>query len=375
MSAAVDTSPKPAPPAALYCDWLWHSVTVLCDGTVTCGLDDPFKLRNHGSLKTSSLREIFAGAQIAKRREELASGKKCFKCTMYSSREGVEEQNLTPSTPYPRRLILEPTIKCNIRCSNETCNIANDSAFHLRREDFMAWPLYCKLMDEAGPHIKRLLFYNYGEPFAHPKALDMLAYAKKVNPSLWVTTSTNGILLAREGLAERIVEEGLVNWICFTIGGIDQETYGRYHKSASFEKAMIGLRRLVDAKKRAGKKKPVIHWRYLMFNWNDSDECVAEALRLRDEIGVDEFKFMLTASPIEGRSLRRAPGTPGFEAIKPWLAYQDFYNADPLLEAGLWALESSPRLGPFAWTGRVARVNVKRSMGELTCVLRARLIL
>lgn len=362
MSAS-GQSPQSAAP--LWCDWLWHSVTVLCDGTVTCGLDDPFKLRNHGSLKSQTLREIFAGAQIAKRREELKSGKKCFKCTMYSSPQGVEEQTLTPSSPYPRRLILEPTIKCNIRCSNETCNIANDSAFHLRREDFMAWPLYCKLIDEAGPHIKRLLFYNYGEPFAHPKALDMLAYAKKVNPQLWVTTSTNGILLAREGLAERIVEEDLVNWICFTIGGIDQETYGRYHKSASFEKAMIGMRRLVDAKKRAGKKKPTVHWRYLMFNWNDSDECVAEALRMKDEIGVDEFKFMLTASPIEGRSLRRAPGTPGFEAIKPWLAFQDFYGPDPLLEAGLWALENSPRLGPFAWTGRIARVSVKPVEGQI----------
>jgi len=362
VSASTNADQSPAP---LYCDWLWHTVTVLCDGTVTCGLDDPFKLRNHGSLKSQSLREIFAGAQIAKRRTELASGKKCFKCTMYSSMQDAEEHNRTPSSPYPRRLILEPTIKCNIRCTNETCNIANDAAFHLRREDFMAWPLYTKLIDEVGPHIKRLLFYNYGEPFAHPKALDMLAYAKKVNPRVLVTTSTNGILLAREGMAERIVEEGLIDWICFTIGGIDQKTYGRYHKAGSFEKAMIGMRRLVEAKRHAGKAKPTVHWRYLMFNWNDSDECVAEALRLREEIGMDEFKFMLTASPIEGRSLRRAPGTPGFEAIKPWLAYQDFYNPDPFLEAGLWALENSPRLGPFAWTGRKARVSVKPVDGQV----------
>jgi hypothetical protein len=348
----------------LYCDWLWHTVTVLCDGTVTCGLDDPFKLRNHGSLKAASLREIFAAAPIAKRRDELRSGKKCFKCTMYRNAEG-QGDNLSPSSPYPRRLVLEATIKCNIRCTNETCNIANDSAFHLRREDFMAWPLYTKLMDEVGPHLKQLLFYNYGEPFAHPKALDMLAYAKKINPGIRVTTSTNGILLAREGLAERIVGEGLVDWICFTIGGVDQETYGRYHKAGSFEKAMTGMRRLVEAKRRAGKTKPTIHWRYLVFNWNDSDECVAEALRLREEIGMDEFKFMLTASPIEGRSLSRAPGTPGFDAIKPWLAYQDFYSADPYLEAGLWALEKSPRLGPFAWTGRIARVSVKPVEGRI----------
>src|SRR6185437_1689943 len=226
-------------------------------------------------------------------------------------------------------------------------------------------PLFCKLIDEVGLHLKNLYFYNYGEPFAHPKALDMLAYAKKVNPSVRVTTSTNGILLAREGLTERIVSENLVDWICFTIGGIDQETYGRYHKSGSFEKAMTGMRRMVEAKRHAGKAKPTVHWRYLVFNWNDSDECVAEALRLREEIGPDEFKFMLTASPIEGRSLMRAPGTPGFEAIKPWLAYQDFYSADPFLEAGLWALENSPRLGPFSWTGRTARVCMKPVDGQM----------
>jgi hypothetical protein len=128
---------------------------------------------------------------------------------------------------------------------------------------------------------------------------------------------------------------------------------------------MTGMRRLVDAKRRAGKTAPLVHWRYLMFNWNDSDECVAEALRLRDEIGVDQFKFMLTASPIEGRSLRRAPGTVGFAAIKRWLAYQDDYGADPFQEAGLWSLENSPRLGPFSWTGRTARVCVKPVDGQV----------
>jgi hypothetical protein len=261
--------------------------------------------------------------------------------------------------------MLEPTIKCNIRCTNETCNIANDAAFHLRREDFMSWPMYCKLMDEAGPHLQEMVFYNYGEFFAHPKALDMLAYAKKVNPRMRIATSTNGILLARDGIAERIVEEGLLDSICFTIGGVDQETYVRYHKAGSFDKAIDGMRRMVEAKRRTGKTAPLVHWRYLLFNWNDSDENIAQALRMRTEIGVDMFRFMLTGSPIEGRSLRRAPGTPGFEAIKKWLAYQEDYSADPLQEAGLWSLEKSPRLGPFSWMGRTARVSMKPVDGQI----------
>ena len=74
---------------------------------------------------------------------------------------------------------------------------------------------------------------------------------------------------------------------------------------------------------------------------------------------------MLTASPIEGRSLRRAPGTPGFAAIRQWLAFQDDYAADPLQEAGLWSLENSPRLGPFSWTGRTARVCMKPVDGQV----------
>ncbi len=333
MSVSINAEPKsplPPSPTPLYCDWLWNTVTVLCDGTVTCGLDDPFKLRNHGSLKSASLREIFAAAPIAKRREELLSGKRCFKCTMYT---GAEGRDLKPSSPYPRRMVLEATIKCNIRCTNETCNIANDAAFHLRREDFMQLAAVHQAHGRSWAASASTALLQLRRALRASKALDMLAYAKKVNPNIRVTTSTNGILLAREGLAERIVEEGLVDWICFTIGGVDQETYGRYHKAGSFEKAMTGMRRMVEAKKRFGKTKPTVHWRYLVFNWNDTDECVAEALRLRDEIGMDEFKFMLTASPIEGRSLSRAPGTPGFDAIKPWLAYQDFYSADPLLEA------------------------------------------
>ena len=229
----------------------------------------------------------------------------------------------------------------------------------------MPWPLFCKLMDEVAPHIEELYFYNYGEPFLHPKALDMLAYAKKLNPRITVTTSTNGILLSRAGKAERIVAEGLVDWICFTIAGVNQSTYIRYHKSGSFEKAFEAMRLVLEAKRRYGKTKPFVHWRYLLFNWNDSDDCIEEALRLKRLIGVDDFKFMLTASPIEGRSLRRAPGTPGFDAIREFLSYQDDYNPDPYAESGLYGLESNQELGAFRWSATKARFKLKSFNGGL----------
>jgi hypothetical protein len=216
-----------------------------------------------------------------------------------------------------------------------------------------------------------LYFYNYGEPFLHPRALDMLAYARRVNPRISVTTSTNGILLARPGKVERIVAEGLVDFICFTIGGVDQDSYARYHKAGSFDKALLGMRRLMEEKRRSLQPGPTVHWRYLLFNWNDSDAHIAEALRLRDEIGVDEFRFMLTASPLEGRSLFRAPGTAGFEAIRPWLAYQDGYSADPFAEAGLWGAEKCQWNGAFSWTGKRANLLATPRRGRV-CLRLAR---
>jgi hypothetical protein len=357
--------PRHGSPNQLYCHWLWHAVTVLSDGTVTCGLDDPFKMRDHGNLNSATLREILAGDAIANRRNSLQSGIRCDACSMYEAAAGKNSATLVPSYPYPKRLIVEPSIKCNIRCNNETCNIANSADIVLRHNNFMQWELYCRLIDEIGHHLEELYFYNYGEPFLHPRALDMLGYAKQINPRIRITTSTNGILLVRQGKAERIVAEQLVDFITFTIGGVDQETYVRYHKAGSFEEAMLGMRRLITEKRYARVERPVVHWRYLLFNWNDSDECIAEAQRLREETGVDEFRYMLTASPMEGRSLRRAPGTPGFEAIKPWVAYQEGYSADPFAEAGLWGAEHCQWNGPFSWTGARARVVVTPREGRL----------
>ncbi len=340
-------------------------MTVLCDGTVTCGLDDPFKVRRYGNLHSAPLREILADQRIEARRMALQAGRRCDGCTLHTEAAGTAAAELTPSRPYPRRLILEPSIRCNIRCRNDTCDIANDAGIRLRTADFMPWDLYCRLIAEAGPHLRELHFYHYGEPFAHPQALEMLAFARGVNPALRITTSTNGIALARPGKVERIVGESLLDDITFTISGIDRETYIAYHRTDAFDKAMAGMRRLTGEKRRRGGGRPNVHWRCLLFNWNDTDEHIAAALRLREETGVDEFRFMLTAQPLEGRSLRRAPGTRGFEAIRPWLAYQEGYAADPFAEAGLWGPEQHWATGPFSWTGKRASVLATPRQGVL----------
>jgi hypothetical protein len=84
-----------SPAASLYCQWLWHGITVLCDGTVTCGLDDPFKFRNYGNVSSATLRDIFARAAVKQRRQDLLSGTPCHGCSMYTTAAGQDARLLT----------------------------------------------------------------------------------------------------------------------------------------------------------------------------------------------------------------------------------------------------------------------------------------
>ena len=42
--------------------------------------------------------------------------------------------------------------------------------------------------------------------------------------------------------------------------------------AASFDVAIRNLRAMADEKRRAGRDLPFLNWRYILFNWNDSDE-------------------------------------------------------------------------------------------------------
>ncbi len=50
-------------------------------------------------------------------------------------------------------------------------------------------------MDEAGPSLGRVDFFNYGEAFLHKRAVEMCEYVKAKFPHIYLYTSTNGLAL------------------------------------------------------------------------------------------------------------------------------------------------------------------------------------
>ena len=90
----------------------------------------------------------------------------------------------------------------------------------------------------------------------------------------------------------------------FSIDGSSQDTYVKYRQRGNFDKAIANLRAMADEKQKSGRDVPFLNWRYILFNWNDSDEEMNRARQLAAEAGVDRLCWELTDHPEDSYSRR-----------------------------------------------------------------------
>ena len=165
----------------------------------------------------------------------------------------------------------------------------------------------------VGGKMIRLDFFNYGEPFAHPQALEMIEYVKGTYPNIYLYTSTNGLLLNEEKTA-RLASSG-INEVTFSIDGADPRTYARYRRGGDFARVLKNMAALVREKRRLGREVPFINWRYILFKWNDSFLQMSKARRLAGRIGVDRLTWEITDHPPAAASIKYRVGSPAWRRI------------------------------------------------------------
>ena len=108
--------------------------------------------------------------------------------------------------PLPSRLYIECTAACNISC-NQACCAPETGITRTRQAGMLDYDLFTRVVDEAGPSVGRIDFFNYGEAFLHKRALDMVEYIKSRYPHVYLYTSTNGLALTEDG-ARRLARSG-----------------------------------------------------------------------------------------------------------------------------------------------------------------------
>ncbi len=299
------------------CSWPWDILVMLCDGRFVCGCADPYGRRVLGDARTGTVRDAWSGPTITALRTDLNEGgsRFCGDCALKLPLKKDESPRVRPvdAGAFPNRMYIECTAACNISCA-QACCAPETGITRTRQAGMLDVELFKRVLDEAGPSLGRIDFFNYGEAFLHKRAVEMCEYIKSNFPHIYLYTSTNGLALSEEQ-ARRLVHSG-IDEVTFSIDGAKQASYEQYRQRGKLDVAFRNLRAMADEKRRVQTDLPFLNWRYILFKWNDSDEEMALARHLAQDMGVDRLCWEITDHPEDSYSRRFAPGTPEFESIR-----------------------------------------------------------
>ena len=293
-------------------------MVLLCDGRLVCGCADPYGKRVLGDARQESVSAVWTGARATALRTDLNNGgsRFCGDCALklpLKKDERAPQRGLdVPSLP--SRLYVECTAACNISCA-QACCAPETGITRTRQAGMLDFDLFRRVVDEAGPSLVRIDFFNYGEAFLHKRAIEMCEHIKRSFPHIYLYTSTNGLAFG-EDQVRRLVRSG-IDEVTFSIDGATPESYAIYRKRGDFEKAIRNLRWAADEKRATGSDLPFLNWRYILFTHNDSDAEMALARAMAADIGVDRLCWEVTDHPEDMFSRRFLPGSRELAAIRP----------------------------------------------------------
>src|ERR1043166_6661663 len=291
-----------------------YNITVNCDLTVSCNCQDYNGSGHMGDLNKNSFPEVFFGEKAQHLRSELAKGKlPILTCARCGDLKRVRKSEVVPEPRLPYRgMLLENTVRCNIDCIG--CD--RQSAARIRTTAQMDLAKLSRMADLVNELKLESLFYlNLGEPFLSPNIGKELPLLRSKNPDCRIVISTNGIILNTDAKREAAMS---ASHLLFSIAGINDEMLKKYEHHGSFEKAYANLKGLVDYRNARDLTKPIIEWKYLLFNWNDRRPTIRRAIEMAKAAGVDAISFWPTSNPFFGLSYRYRLGMLNDIGVKTW---------------------------------------------------------
>lgn len=181
----------------------------------------------------------------------------------------------------PFNISVEPTTSCNLGCPECPSGLKSFT----RDTGTLEMDFYAKLLREVHENLIYLYFYFQGEPYLHPKFLDLVKAAHDKN--IYTVTSTNAHFLTPRK-AKETVESGL-DRILISIDGATQESYESYRIGGKLSKVIEGTKNLVEAKKQLKSSTPHIIIQFLVVKPNQHE--IPAIFQLGEELGVDEVKL------------------------------------------------------------------------------------
>ena len=200
---------------------------------------------------------------------------------------------LTRSTELQSRpfgLIIDPSNGCNLACPGCV------HSTHSKELQLFSWgkgllpdDRMASFLKKYGPYAIHVNFCNYGEPLINPATP---RYIRQAKGFLMQTMLSTNLSIGRFD-AEAYVASGL-DYMLVSIDGATQEIYQKFRRNGSLEIVFRNLEKLAEAKRKLGKRTPVVAWRFLTFRHNVHE--IPQAIEKARAMGVDQF---LTLAPYD----------------------------------------------------------------------------
>lgn len=174
----------------------------------------------------------------------------------------------------PYAFMIETTSICNLKCIFCFTRLEEQK----RKNNFMSYGQFKKIIDEIRWHAIYINFWFAGEPLINKELEDMIGYANKNN--IITCISTNSTLLTKDRI-QKIINAGLDKMI-ISFDGATKETYEKIRVGANFEKIIQNIRNLISMKQ----KKPFVSLQMVVTKDNEPE--IPLFRKLAKELKVDE---------------------------------------------------------------------------------------
>jgi len=190
----------------------------------------------------------------------------------------ITDEDVPALRPWPSRLFVETTTRCNLHCRMCVKETWNRDAMEgdMGDETFAA-------LEPAFPHLEALVLNGVGEPLLDPRLEVFIRRAKKSMPAgSWVGFQSNGMLLD-EKRAVSLVEAGL-DRICLSADALNPETFRKIRRGGEEQGVERAFAALQSAKTACGRQDMQIGLEFVLMR--DNTRELPDLLRRAASLGV-----------------------------------------------------------------------------------------
>ncbi len=270
-----------------------ETIYVRSNGDIPCDCDTGEKilLGTIDHLDPSwDIEKVLTNDQYAHLRATLSSGvvpwgEICNGCAWLRTHEPFSD-NLTRRKI--RKLQVEPSLACNLDCP---CCSSKSQRQTRPRPFLMELGVLEALLRSLSNHsyeVKEIEYCGQGDSLMHPRFVDFVKTARKWYPQTRQRLITNGNFEYRKTIGGEFIDE-----IVVSCDGVFQKSYEQYRIGGDVEKA---IRFLQEIPKTIGGRKQSIIWKYILFEFNDSNEEIIAAQHLAQSLRIDTLMFVFTHS-------------------------------------------------------------------------------